>query len=189
MSSDHADLTAIRAWSATELLIPNATSRFPPDTMEEGKRILSLRKKRSVKPKISAPKQISAPISQPPLPTQSLQLPSRPSFQSQHSNSSVNTTATARPRADGHTADYVKRRYSTKIPQLPPGFGEAPALPSVPSQFLSTPPARSEARGARGYSAGDPLAVDLQALHNPDLKPEQCMSILFMPTPMANGHV
>lgn len=156
--------------------------------MEEKSRGLSLRRKRTTRPKISAPKQISAPISAPihtngaSLAPAALTPPHRPSIATTNSETSI--TPSVRPRADGNTADYVKRRYSTKIPQLPPGalagFGDAPAMPSVPSQFLTQPPQRSETRRISGVGpgvSGGDITVDMKALNDPDLKPEQCLLI------------
>ncbi|KAI9717212.1 MAG: exocyst complex component exo84 [Chrysothrix sp. TS-e1954] len=134
---------------------------------------LSLRKKRSVKPKISAPRQISAPIASPPTnhSQSSLAPPSVEgrSVSAKSSQSSLNSQRTRR-QAPGNTADYVKRRYSTRITQAPQDFNP-PSLPTVPDNFLAQPPARS-GRPANGAN-GDKVAVDLKALQDPHLQADQ----------------
>ena len=138
---------------------------------------LSLRKKRSVKPKISAPRQISAPLASPP-PNQSQSSLVPPSIDgrsvsAKSSQSSLNSQRTRR-QATGNTADYVKRRYSTRITQAPQDFNP-PSLPALPDNFLAQPPARS-ARPA-GSSHDDKVAVDLKALQDPQLQADQCKRV------------
>ncbi len=135
----------------------------------------SLRKKRSVRPKISAPQQITGPVDMKslPKPSSALQVPERPQIRSGGSSgSSSNAVPRKSLQANGNTADYVKRRYSTRVTQLPKNFDGAPAMPSVPGQFLSQPPARAERPGAAFPS--EKVAVDLRALQDPKLQTEQC---------------
>lgn len=161
--------------------------------MEEKARGLSLRKKRSVKPKISAPKQISAPLSSSLAQTQNTanysnpELRPRPPFVSSNNSSSSNISnpKVRGPHGSGsaaggggaggaNTADYVKRRYSQRITNLPKDFGDAPSLPSLPTEFLSQPPARAPTRAHSGQG-GEKVAVDLKALQDPHLPADQCM--------------
>ena len=125
--------------------------------MEERSKGISLRKKRSVRPKVNA-RQISAPLTTP-LP----QLLERPRLT--HQNSSTLSVPRERPHADGNTVDYVKRRYSTRITQLKDI--EAPAVPSLPSKF-------SHAPSQIGGFGGEHVAIDPGALQDPDLQPEHC---------------
>ena len=138
---------------------------------------ISLRKKRSVRPKISAPQQISAPVSSTlPLPLEEgLQRPRRPRLDAVPSSSSISTL---RERSQGreNTADYVRRRYSTRITQLPKDF-DAPAVPALPGQYsqsLSQSPTRN------GHPTGSQkVEIDLKALEDPHLRPEQCKCYLI----------
>ena len=140
---------------------------------------MSLRKKRSVKPKISAPKQISGPIQtqqRPSLPTvsEAAGATTRPRLPGPSSSNSSLNIPRARAQGNASTADYVKRRYSTRI-NLENDFGDAPAMPTLPTEFLSQPPAKAPGRLAS--SAGEKIAVDLKALQDPSLPAEQCMSL------------
>jgi len=130
---------------------------------------ISLRKKRTVKPKISAPKQISGPL---PLglaanvqsragPTGGLPSAPRPR---------------ERPRDGNKTADLVKRRYSTRFTDLPTDYnaGGAPALPAMDGRFAVQPTSRDV------QSSGQRLKVDNEALSDPKLRPEQCRSSLVL---------
>ena len=135
---------------------------------------MSLRKKRSVKPK--TPK-ISAPIQAgqqrgPALPAISESNTARPRLPGPTTSSSSLNVPRSRGQGQASTADYVKRRYSTRI-NLPTDFGDAPALPSVPGEFLAQPPAKSPGRSAS--TTGEKVIVDLKALQDPHLQPEQCM--------------
>jgi hypothetical protein len=81
-----------------------------------------------------------------------------------------------RPQRPDKTADLVKRRYSQKL-QLPTDFGngEVGALPQIPSQYRDAPPVRDGRRPSAAPDAGGQMIrVDMQALRDPNLRPEQC---------------
>ena len=121
----------------------------------------SLRKKKSVRPKISAPRQISNPVVSPLASTTA----ERPRLESPFEKSFRNGS-------NENTADYVKRRYSTKVGQLPTDYFNAPPVPALPSQLSSrSPPPQLDARHLDKPTAEKP-AVDLQALQDPNLNPE-----------------
>jgi hypothetical protein len=136
---------------------------------EEKSKGISLRKKRTVKPKISAPKQISGPLpagiaadqrriaNTPP----SGALPSVP-------------RPRERPQNGDRTADLVKRRYSTRFTNLPQDFNAGapplPSVPSIPGRFAVQPPSRDGQVGG-----GQRLKVDAKVLSDAKLQPEQCM--------------
>jgi hypothetical protein len=74
-------------------------------------------------------------------------------------------------------SDLVKRRYSTRFTNLPSDFDATappvPSIPSVPKQYAAS---NSQGRGASpAKSAG--LNVDINALRDPRLQPEQCKSL------------
>ena len=77
------------------------------------------------------------------------------------------------------TSDLVKRRYSTRFNNLPADFDATappvPTLPTLPGQFGS-----SKDRG-RGPSPGrgPGLSVDVKALRDPSLRPEQYIASLL----------
>ncbi|KAF4555447.1 Exocyst component 84-like protein [Elsinoe fawcettii] len=143
--------------------------------MSDEKKGISLRKKKgSNRPKISAPRPVpedgtpghtpemgSAPFEPPPLQrveTSQSSLRSRPSM-----------------HAD-RTADLVKRRYSTRFVGYPHDDRLAPPMPAMPSMPIeyqsvkSAPPSRDgkpQETGPKG------LKVDIRALRDPNLKPDQ----------------
>lgn len=132
---------------------------------------ISLRKKRTVKPKISAPKQISGP------------LPSGLATNAQLRVGPVGALPVAprpreRPRDGNKTADLVKRRYSTRFTDLPTDFSAGapplPSVPSIPGQFAVQPPSRD------GQPSGQRLKVDAKALSDPNLRPDQCTFICLL---------
>ncbi|TVY81806.1 Exocyst complex component exo84 [Lachnellula suecica] len=131
----------------------------------------SLRTKRKPRPAISAPKQISGPIQQ---------QPGAAAPRSTGGKSSFEAPPPSRPPiAGGKTSDLVKRRYSTRFNNLPSDFDATappvPSLPSLPSQFTA-----SNDRG-RGPSParGPGLTVDVKALRDPSLRPEQYIAGLL----------
>jgi len=118
---------------------------------------ISLRKKRSgARPRIGAPQQITGPV------------PSFVTKELPHGNN-ANSVPLVREKssgggASGDTADYVKRRYSTKItPQLKDFNINVPAVPTIPSQYAA--PAREEATK---------VAIDLNALQDDRLRADDC---------------
>lgn len=149
--------------------------------MSEKSKGISLRKKRSDKPKkgapptISAPRQISAPMpAGAGINAAALQNSSRPSNESSRSRTRGDAPQQRPQRAD-KTADLVKRRYSQKITTLPSDFGNGgpmPDMPQIPSQFRD----KSQQRDGRppGSSDGRALRVDMKALRDPNLRAEQC---------------
>ena len=134
----------------------------------------SLRKKRSVRPKISAPRaQISAPIAT-----------SLPPAAQRPSLAPIDQSYRKGSDSGQNTADYVKRRYSTRVHQLPQEAYDAPAIPAIPSQFTnggSQAPAAAQSLGSengnirRHSMPREKIAVDLSALQTSDLRTEQCM--------------
>ena len=135
--------------------------------MDEKSKAFSLRKNRSRKPKISAP--ISGPLpagiaaGQTGQPPPSIDTPSLPS----------GPRPRERPQNGDRTADLVKRRYSTRF-ALTQDFGagptQLPTLPSISKQFAVQPPSRDGNQGAGGQR----VKVDVKALRDPSLQPEQC---------------
>lgn len=128
-------------------------------------RNLTLRRKGSRRPKISAPKPISDSKAPP---------------------STSNTTAGARAPHNRHpqneTTDLVKRRYSTRFNQpltFDPKAPPVPSLPSNPQAFANRqPPVIEEASSG----SSQPLRVDLNALKDPNLPVDKCMRIPFAPS-------
>lgn len=137
--------------------------------MDEKSKGISLRKKRSARPTISAPKQISAPLPAGISAGQSIQ--SRPAANS--SGLPSGPRPRERPQNGDRTADLVKRRYSTRFAQLPQDYGAGappmPAMPSMPSQFAVQPPSRDGQK-----SSGQKIKVDTKSLRDPSLQPEKC---------------
>ena len=131
---------------------------------DRGKSIATLRKKRTVRPKISGPLPAG-------LPSQGSQrVPER-----KPSSSRLNAPR-PRPQQGDKTSDLVKRRYSTRYTQLQSDFGAGappvPSVPKVPTQYGNR--AASSERRAVGSSDGPRIKVDPDALQDPSLKPEQC---------------
>ncbi|KAF2226711.1 Cullin repeat-like-containing domain protein [Elsinoe ampelina] len=143
--------------------------------MSDEKKGISLRKKKgSNRPKISAPRPVpedgtpghtpdmgSAPFEPPPLQrveTSQSSLRSRPSM-----------------TAD-RTADLVKRRYSTRFVGYPHDDRLAPpmpAMPSLPTEYQSVKSAPPSRDGKPPESGVKALKVDIRALRDPNLKPDQ----------------
>ncbi|KAF2121537.1 Cullin repeat-like-containing domain protein [Lophiotrema nucula] len=147
--------------------------------MSDDRKGISLRKKRTVKPKGGAPKEISAPrqISAP-VPTglaaatQSSAGRPRPSNESSRSGRGMDAPRERPGRAD-KTADLVKRRYSQRITQLPSDFGAGapplPGMPQIPAKYRDQPP---PSRDGRPSTSGRKLEVDMRALEDPGLRAE-----------------
>ncbi|KAF2197175.1 hypothetical protein GQ43DRAFT_425113 [Delitschia confertaspora ATCC 74209] len=151
-------------------------------TEERGKGI-SLRKKRTVRNKlstkeISAPKQISAPMPAGLAATTQSSAGRRPD----ESNGTRRLDVPReRPQLAGKTADLVKRRYSQKITQLPTDFLSGapplPDMPQIPSEYRQVPPSRDGR--PPGSSDGRALKVDMNALRDPNLRPEQYVATIL----------
>ena len=137
--------------------------------MEE-KRGFSLRKKGSLRPKISAPRQISGPV-----PTQLSSIAERPRVQNGQSSGPTLVIPRERPGVSTEkSADYIKRRYST-YNQLPTTF-DAPEVPSLPGQAAQPPP--RDARRVGNGSSEKPV-LDASVLQDPDLRAEQYVAQLL----------
>ncbi|KAL2691886.1 exocyst complex component exo84 [[Neocosmospora] mangrovei] len=137
---------------------------------EERSKIYSLRSgKRKKRPTISAPRQISSPILQ----DGSAKLPP------------VNEAA-ARPRprpppvAGTKTSDLVKRRYSTRFNALPTSnySAGAPPMPPAPSLGNYEPRDHAAARPPPSRAGAAPV-VDMKALRDPDLTPDQYVAAVL----------
>ncbi len=125
--------------------------------MEEKGKGISLRRKRTKRPPISAPRPV-APASQEAAPRAA-------------TNNAPLEPPRERPQLGGQTSDYVKRRYSTRFTNLPQDYrAGAPSVPSIPNKFVGHQPLGHE--GQAGH--GDEISVDLEALRDPHLEPEQC---------------
>ena len=135
--------------------------------MDEKSKGISLRKNRSRKPKISAP--ISGPLPAGIAVSQSSQ--PRPSIDG--AGLPGGPRPRERPQNGDRTADLVKRRYSTRF-ALQQDFGDGPpplpTVPLIPSQFAVQPPSRDGNQG----SGGQRVKVDVKALRDPSLQPDQC---------------
>lgn len=74
------------------------------------------------------------------------------------------------------TSDLVKRRYSTRFNNLPPGFdptaSPVPSVPGIPTQYGAS---REQGRSA-APAKGPGLAVDVKALRDPNLQPEKYLA-------------
>lgn len=132
---------------------------------------ISLRKKRTVgRPKISAPQQISSSA----LEKVGERRPQLPDILT----SSSLSVPRERSQAQGNSADYVKRRYSTKLTQLPKE-SNTPSVPGIPNRYQSRSPARNTPKG--NSFGGEKIAVDLAALQRSDLQTDQCEPSRFAP--------
>ncbi|KAI9842103.1 MAG: exocyst complex component exo84 [Sclerophora amabilis] len=135
---------------------------------EKGSKGISLRKKRSVRPPISAPRQISSPIHQ-------LDVSPRPPVK----DLAPLAAPPPRPQAGGKTSDFVKRRYSTRFTTFPSSFDvnapDIPTLPSLPNQYASNLSPGQQKSSARGTSPHDRqgISVDIKAIRDPSLQPEK----------------
>lgn len=151
--------------------------------MSEGKGI-SLRSggKRKTRPVISAPRQISGPI-----PENAIDIPRSSGGKGPPLGGGPAPMARPPPTRGGKTSDKVLRRYSTRFNNLPNDFdASAPPVPSLPtfdpSKYAQpatrTPPSRSEGGPVGGRGAG-PLAVDVKALRDPNLAPDQYVASIL----------
>lgn len=137
---------------------------------------ISLRKKRTRKgPATDVPPR-RQPISGPmPAGLAATQTSGRPSQESNRSGPRKLDAPRERPQRADKTAELVKRRYSQRITQMPADFGNGapmPAMPQLPAQYRMAPPSRDGK--ATGPSDGRALQVDMRALKDPGLDPEQC---------------
>ena len=118
---------------------------------------LTLRKKGRRRPQIQ---QISGPIPTKQAPNKAGRSPAVPRENNQQSAA---------------TSDLVKRRYSARFNQLP-DFTNAPPVPTLSGQ--SVVPKRWSRPQAAGQLATSesprPLRIDIGALRDPNLQPDQC---------------
>lgn len=160
---------------------------------EKAKGIVSLRKKKTTKrPQISAPRQIVPPQHDDSTP--SLHPPPPPLQHSQSSdtaprnNSQTSQTSFAAPRprpslaGPDRTADLVKRRYSTRFANYPQDAERAPSVPNIPAHLAQSRPNRSPDR------RGERIRVDVNALRDPHLQPDQYVSILLQDASESDIH-
>ncbi|KAH7145781.1 Cullin repeat-like-containing domain protein [Dactylonectria estremocensis] len=134
--------------------------------MSEERSKISLRSgKRKKRPTISAPRQISSPILQDGTPKAAI---------------AAEPVSRPRPRpppmAGGKTSDLVKRRYSTRFNNPPPGFNAAPPMPQAPSLANFEPRDRGFDRPPPSRGGGAAPVIDVKALRNPELVPDQYVS-------------
>ncbi|KAK4954297.1 exocyst complex component exo84 [Elasticomyces elasticus] len=161
--------------------------------MSESKGI-SLRRKKTTRPTISAPRQISSTSTAQAPPSQSRDRSAdsrNPSLWETQTNASGNTTTTRPGLSSDKTSDLVKRRYSTRfaggVPQH--GFNDGlappvPAIPSLPAQYTQqrrpSSDSRSPSRDGRSLSREGPrLKVDVRALKDPNLQAEQYVQTIL----------
>ncbi|KAK1077546.1 exocyst complex component exo84 [Friedmanniomyces endolithicus] len=152
--------------------------------MSESKGI-SLRRKKTTRPTISAPRQISS--SQQQQQSRDRSADSRnPSLWETPTNASGTTIPGSRPGLSGDkTSDLVKRRYSTRFAGGVPQYGNGgdgglvppvPALPTLPPRLAQprrpSNDSRSPSREGRSPERGR-LRVDVRALKDPNLQAEQ----------------
>jgi hypothetical protein len=162
---------------------------------EKAKGIVSLRKKKTTKrPQISAPQQIvpahqddSTPSLHPP-PLQ--RAPSSETAPRNNSQASQASQPVPRPRPSlggpDRTADLVKRRYSTRFANYPQDAERAPSVPNIPQHLAAQ--SRSNRSPERRAAPGEPIRVDVNALRDPDLQPDQYVSILLQDASEADIH-
>lgn len=155
---------------------------------EKGVKGLSLRRKKTTRPTISAPRQISHPVTQSRDRSQDSRQQSLWETQTNGSGNLAVPGAQPRPSLGGDkTSDLVKRRYSTRFVTgaqagqwgdgglVPP----MPAMPSLPAQYArGKSPADSRSPSRNGRSPEPPsgpgrLRVDPQALRDQGLQAQQ----------------
>ncbi|KAF2143820.1 uncharacterized protein K452DRAFT_268237 [Aplosporella prunicola CBS 121167] len=147
------------------------------DPKEKTSRGLSLRKKKTARPKISAPKQISGPL---PSNLQPVTIPEE--FQRKASAASGSSLAVPRERGQpvgGKTSDLVKKRYSTRFNQVQNDQSSAPpvpAMPGIPDRIPRGPPPVEK---DLPLVTGQRIKVDIKTLRDPSLRPEQYVANLL----------
>ncbi|KAF3007068.1 hypothetical protein G7054_g12810 [Neopestalotiopsis clavispora] len=152
--------------------------------MSDEKKGISLRsgkRKTVTRPVISAPKQISGPI-----PNNAVDIPrSSGGIKPPGPGPMAPPQTRERPPPNrGKTSDKVLRRYSTRFNNIPDNFdASAPPMPSLPTFDPSKygappaerrpPPSRGEGGPVGGARGAGPVAVDIKALRDPGLAPDQ----------------
>ncbi|CAK7220999.1 exocyst complex component exo84 [Sporothrix bragantina] len=168
--------------------------------MSEDRLKISLRSgpKRKGRPVISAPRQISAPIQNNgsgPSSGNSLPLPRNDGSRPGGGGGPPPMPRPTLPvQSGGKTSDYIKRRYSARFNDMPKNEF-APPIPSLPSfdryesgrrpggGGANMPISRGDDRGGRGGSGGGgasaPIPVDVKALRDPKLVPDQYVASML----------
>ncbi|KIH93025.1 exocyst complex component EXO84 [Sporothrix brasiliensis 5110] len=166
--------------------------------MSEDRLKISLRsgpkRNKSARPVISAPRQISAPIG--PATQNSLPLPRNDGPRPTGGGDAPISRPKLPQQPGGKTSDYIKRRYSARFNDLPKNEF-APPVPSLPSFNQYESAARrpgagganmpiqrgGDDRGGRGGSGGGgsgaPIPVDVKALRDPKLSPDQYVASML----------
>lgn len=140
---------------------------------EEKSKGISLRKKKSVRPKISAPRQI--------VPTTLTDPQAQWDVPALERTETSQSSLRGRPSISGttdKTSDLVKRRYSTRFvgyPQDGQPPPPVPAMPQMPAQYAVSRPSKEGRSPER--REGHHIEVDPNALRDPRLQPESCTSI------------
>ena len=147
--------------------------------MSDDKKGISLRRKKTTRPTISAPRQISHPR-QPSADSRAQSLWETQTNGSGTTNLSLHDGRS--PARGEKTSDLVKRRYSTRFTggqalqfqdgHVPP----VPSVPSIPAQYAGgRDRSRSPSRGGRSpeQGGGGKLKVDVRALKDPNLQAEK----------------
>ena len=100
--------------------------------------------------------------------------PAQAPSQGRPSMESVNSTEVRprpRPKANDSTTNMVKKRYSVRynqVPDITQGAPPLPGLPQLPPQFAQ----QNGSSASLGQQQGQ--GVDLRALRDPNLQPDQC---------------
>ncbi|THW09721.1 hypothetical protein D6D26_00168 [Aureobasidium pullulans] len=169
---------------------------------EKAKGIVSLRKKKTTKrPQISAPRQIAtnqqdestaaaaaaaASLHPPPQHAQHAHQSRSDTAPRNNSQTSQTSLAVPRPRPSlggpDSTTDLVKRRYSTRFANYPQDAERAPSVPNIPAHLAQSRPNRSPDR------RGERIRVDVNALRDPHLQPDQYVSLLLQDASEADIH-
>ncbi|KAI1342417.1 serine/threonine-protein phosphatase pp2a catalytic subunit [Xylariaceae sp. FL0016] len=145
--------------------------------MSEERNKISLRSggKRKVRPKISAPQQISGPI-----PNDGVPVPRSTGGRAPPVGGSP--APRPRPPPQSKTGDLVKRRYSTRFNNLPSDYDPTkPPVPSVPAFDISKydqpvrarPPPSRDGAPRMGTPSSAPPTVDPKALRDPKFSADQ----------------
>ncbi|KAI9902619.1 hypothetical protein N3K66_001971 [Trichothecium roseum] len=132
--------------------------------MSEERHKISLRsgKRKSTRPTISAPRQISSPI-----PQDASGRPAVPPIPEAQSSPQARPRPRPPPTAGGKTSDLVKRRYSTRFNQdFDPNAGPVPAVPSLEKY-------EAEKNRIAPRIAGAAPTLDIKALRDPNLNADQ----------------
>lgn len=172
-------------------------------SMSEDRLKISLRsgpKRNKNRPVISAPRQISAPVG--PVTQNSLPMPRNDGARPAGGGSDAQAIPRAKlpQQSGGKTSDYIKRRYSARFNDMPKNEF-APPVPSLPSFNQYESAARRPGAGgvnmpiqrggddrggggrgsggSGGGGTGAPIPVDVKALRDPKLSPDQYVASML----------